>query len=166
MRAVAGGVCDLLLRPGWADSITIGLTVLGLGARSVRSLTSGRFTLCNPGGIRHRRRLKTSPMKPSRSQIPFLLRVGFVGLETVVLGLSAIGFFAGSERLMAAYGDTFGVVWMSSCAVLLLCSIALLFFDCRLAISGFPPSLTAKTVKTAKTRVLSVLAVPWPGGSA
>ena len=38
MRAVAGGVCDLLLRPGRAHSIAIGLTVLGLAGVYLRRL--------------------------------------------------------------------------------------------------------------------------------
>lgn len=76
-------------------------------------------------------------MKPSKSEIPFPLCLGFVALQTVVLCLGAIYFFGGSHRVAAIFGDTLIVVQLSLLGVLLLTSIGLLFFDRRLALTGF-----------------------------
>jgi hypothetical protein len=76
-------------------------------------------------------------MKPRSFQIPSILRVAFIGLETIVLGLGAINFLPGSHRITATFGVGFAVVALSLLGALLLASIALIFFDRRLALSGF-----------------------------
>jgi hypothetical protein len=51
--------------------------------------------------------------------------------------LGALYFIAGSQRIMAIYGDTLASTQLFLLALLLLSSIGMLFFDRRLALAGF-----------------------------
>lgn len=76
-------------------------------------------------------------MKPRSYRIPQIIRAAFIGLEVLVLGLAAIFYITGYSWIVSSFGVGYIVVVLSLLAVLLLASIAMIFFDRRLAITGF-----------------------------
>ena len=74
-----------------------------------------------------------TPMKPARRKVPALVKFGFIALEVAILVNGAIYIYLNS----AYYHPTMGFVEMCLIAALFQSSVLMLFFDLRLAISGF-----------------------------